>query len=169
MAASTTLFKSSTMWAHKGINAVVVVQTGTLLALAPFTNALAPTTAAALAGCAALLFGVLRRYERHVVLELRLSGNGQQVEVETTKWYGAAKTTTLPVSAFVSSSSPWPAADRRWWIAATVNLGGGERGRLLFESFSGNVTNVSLFNRLLAGELAPRQQRAPVKQAARKT
>ena len=168
MAAKSVLFKSSTAGAHKGINAVVVVQTGTLLALAPFTNALTPATAAGLSGLAALLFGVLRRYERHVVLELSLSGNGQTVDIETTKWYGLGRVRTLPVEAFVSCSTPWPPADKRWWMTATVDLGEGRRERLLFESFSGNVSNVSLFNRLLAGELAPRK-RVPSKQASRKT
>jgi hypothetical protein len=162
------LFLSSTRGAHKGINAVVVAQTGTLLGLAPFTNALAPTTAALLAGGAALLFAILRRYERNVVLQLTLSGNGQTVEIETTRWYGAGQKTTLPVSAFVSCSAPWPVPDKRWWLAATVDNGDGRLRRLLFESFSGNVSNVSLFNRLLSGQLAPKP-RVPSKQVSRKT
>jgi hypothetical protein len=151
------LFKSSTAWAHRAINAVVLVQTGTLTALVPITQAMPLWSAALVAGSAASLFALMRRYERCVVLSLTLSGNAKSVEIETTKWYGGIKRTVLPVEAFVSSNSTWPVEDKSWWLACLVVDPANERPwRLLFESFAGNVTNHDLFNRLITGKLKRR-------------
>ncbi len=151
---SSLLFKTSTRSAHKAINAVVVVQTSTLVALSPFTTTISPVLAASIALAAAgLFFGVLRRYERKVVLSLELAGNGQTCRVELTNWFGKSVYRTIPVSAFLSTNATWPPG-KKWWLAARYELPD-NRGleMLLFESFAGNVVNLSLFNRLLIGDL----------------
>ncbi len=129
--------------------------------MVPMTEALPLWGAAAVAGGAASLFALMRRYERCVVLSLTLSGNAKTAEIETTRWYGGLKKTLLPVESFVSCDATWPVADKRWWLAAlTVDPLKQSSSRLLFETFSGTVSNPDLFNRLISGRLGPKPKPA---------
>jgi hypothetical protein len=62
----TLLFQTSTRWAHKGINAVVVAQTCTLFALSPFIdpNVMSPVAAGIITASVAGVFTFLRRLGR---------------------------------------------------------------------------------------------------------
>lgn len=146
------LFSTTTRSAHKAINAVVVIQSSTLLAMSPFT-AISPYISASIAVGVVGLFSVMRRYERKVVLTLTLAGNGKTCEVETTNWFGRSKFTTIPCEAFLSTNGKWPPGNK-WWLTARYQLPNGSLEMLLFESFAGNVKNLSLFNRLIAGDLS---------------